>query len=87
MKNAIAQALSEQYQGTLITIEGADEFCPSVFDKVLYLNGEEVASIEGGDNPEAWGEIWEYNDDEMAEMMDEMDDDDGDGAGDDPVDM
>ena len=77
---AIAGALSEKYPGVLFPIEGADEFCPSVFDKVMYLNGEEVAEIAGGDDPDAWGEIWEYNDDELAEIMDEMDEDDGDDA-------
>ena len=70
---AIAGALSEKYPGVLFTIEGADEFCPSVFDKVMYLNGEEVAEIDGGDDPDTWSEIWGYDDDEM-------DEDDGDDA-------
>ena len=68
----IAQKLSEQYPGNIVSISGADEFAPSMFPTVMYVNGEEIMRHEEDDTEESWGDLWGWSpDEELDEESDE----------------
>jgi hypothetical protein len=70
----IAQKLSEQYPGIIVSISGADEFAPSMFPTVMYVNGEEIMRHEEDDTEESWGDLWGWSpDEEFDEESDESD--------------
>lgn len=70
----IAEALSKQYPGAIISITGADEFAPAVFPTVMYVDGEEIIVNREEENEELWSDLWgcgDGDDDESEDGEDE----------------
>lgn len=71
----IAEELSKQYPGAIISIAGADEFEPAVFPTVMYVEGEEMIVNKEEENEELWNDLWGYGyESEEGEDSDDTDD-------------